>query len=130
MLLDSFFKIVETSREDDKTVVAIRLEKQHAIYDGHFPGNPVVPGVCLIQMIREVIEVLNGQKLMLTEADEIKFLNIVNPMMVDVLRIEIKNRPKNENPLAFSIVINDGQTTYLKMRAGFAGYCMENQASS
>ncbi|HNX06775.1 MAG TPA: hypothetical protein PKL96_04275 [Bacteroidales bacterium] len=130
MLLHSFFKIVETSREDDKTVVIVQLEKQHSIYEGHFPGNPVAPGVCLIQMIREVIEVLKDQKLMLAEADEIKFLNIVNPLMVDVLRIEIKNRPKSENPLAFNIVINDGQTTYLKMRAGFTGSCAEKQAST
>ncbi len=130
MLLHSFFKIVETSREDDKTVVIVQLEKQHSIYEGHFPGNPVAPGVCLIQMIREVIELLKDQKLMLAEADEIKFLNIVNPLMVDALRIEIKNRPKSENPLAFNIVINDGQTTYLKMRAGFTGYCAENHAST
>ncbi len=122
MLLHSFFKIVQTSLGEDKTVVTIQLVKEHPIYEGHFPGNPVVPGVCLVQMIREVIEVLKNQKIMLTGADEIKFLNIVNPMVVDLLKIEIKKRPKSENPLAFSIVITDGQITYLKMRADFTTY--------
>ncbi len=122
MLLDTFFKILSTSREEEKTVVQVELEKDHKIYEGHFPGNPVVPGVCLIQMIREVIEELQGQKLRLMAADETKFLNIVNPLTSNFLTIEVKNRPKSENPLAFSFFITDGQFTYLKMRADFCSY--------
>lgn len=122
MLLDTFFKILSTSREEEKTVVQVELEKDHNIYEGHFPGNPVVPGVCLIQMIREVVEDLQDQKLRLIAADEIKFLNIVNPLTANLLTIEIKNRPKSENPLAFNFIITDGQLTYLKMRADLSSF--------
>ncbi|HNW88369.1 MAG TPA: hydroxymyristoyl-ACP dehydratase [Bacteroidales bacterium] len=122
MLLDTFFKILSTSREEEKTVVQVELEKDHKIYEGHFPGNPVVPGVCLIQMIREVVEELQGQKLRLMAADETKFLNIVNPLTSNFLTIEVKNRPKSENPLAFSFIITDGRLTYLKMRADFSSF--------
>ena len=122
MLLDTFFKILSTSREEEKTVVQVELEKDHNIYEGHFPGNPVVPGVCLIQMIREVVEELQDQKLRLIAADEIKFLNIVNPLTANLLTIEIKNRPKSENPLAFNFIITDGQLTYLKMRADLSSF--------
>lgn len=120
MLLDTFFKIVNTSKEEEKTIIKVELDKDHKIYEGHFPGNPVVPGVCLIQMIKEVIEVQQQQKLRLTTADEIKFLNIVNPLTANLLDIEIKKRPNAENPLAFSIIITDGQITYLKMKAEFS----------
>jgi len=120
MLLDTFFKILSTSKEDEKTIVKVELDKDHKIYEGHFPGNPVVPGVCLVQMIKEVVEVQQELKLRLTSADEIKFLNIVNPLTANLLTIEIKKRPNAENPLAFSIIITDGQLTYLKMRAEFS----------
>jgi len=120
MLLDTFFKILDTSKEEEKTIVKVELDKDHKIYEGHFPGNPVVPGVCLIQMIKEVVEVQQGLRLRLTSADEIKFLNIVNPVTSNLLNIEIKKRPNAENPLALSIIITDGQVTYLKMRAEFS----------
>jgi len=119
MLLDDFFKILDSSKEDEKTIVLIELNKEHNIYEGHFPGNPVVPGVCLIQMIKETIETLLGKKLMMTAADEIKFLNIVNPLTANRLSIEIKSRINTGNPLAFAIIITDGTVTYLKMRAEF-----------
>lgn len=122
MLLDTFFKILSTSKEEEKTIVKVELDKGHKIYEGHFPGNPVVPGVCLIQMIKEVIEVQQQQKLRLITADEIKFLNIVNPLTANLLTIEIKNRPKSENPLAFNFIITDGQLTYLKMRADLSSF--------
>jgi len=120
MLLDTFFKIVNTSKEEEKTTVKVELDKDHKIYEGHFPGNPVVPGVCLIQMIKEVIEVQQQQKLRLTTADEIKFLNIVNPLTANLLNIEVKKRLNAESPLAFYIIITDGQITYLKMKAEFS----------
>lgn len=120
MLLDTFFKIVNTSQEEEKTMVQVELDKDHKIYEGHFPGNPVVPGVCLIQMIKEVIEVQQQQKLRLSTADEIKFLNIVNPLTANLLNIEIKKRPNAENQMAFSIIMTDGQITYLKMKAEFS----------
>ncbi len=119
MLLDDFFKIIDSSKEDEKTTVMVELDKEHKIYEGHFPGNPVVPGVCLIQMIKESIETLQGKKLMMTAADEIKFLNIVNPLTANRLNIEIKNRINTGNPLAFAVVITDGTVTYLKMRAEY-----------
>lgn len=120
MLLDDFFKILSSSKEDEKTKVLIELNKEHKIYEGHFPGNPVVPGVCLIQMIKETIETLQGKKLMMNAADEIKFLNIVNPLTANRLNIEIKNRINTGNPLAFAVIITDGTVTYLKMRAEYA----------
>ena len=119
MLLHSFFNILDTSKEEDKTIVHVELNKNHQIFEGHFPGNPVVPGVCMIQMIREVLEVIQSKKLQLTVADEIKFLNIVNPLSTKLLTLEIKNRPKSENPLSYNIIITDGQIIYLKMRAEY-----------
>ncbi len=122
MLLNSFFEILSTSNHEDKILVKVKLKRNHSIYDGHFPGNPVVPGVCLIQMIREVIEVLQNQKLRLDGADEVKFLNIVNPLISEILTIEIKKRTNTDNPLAFNVIVTDESKVYIKMKADFSVY--------
>ncbi|HOY31144.1 MAG TPA: hypothetical protein PKW80_04625 [Bacteroidales bacterium] len=119
MLLKTFFNILDIKTEGEKTLAQVELIKDHKIYEGHFPQNPVAPGVCLIQMIRETLEVCLEKKIMLETADEIKFINIVNPVICEILTIEINKRPKAASPLAFSIIITGGEIIYFKMKAEF-----------
>ncbi len=119
MLLNSFFKILSTSVQEEKTLVEVEINGGHEIFEGHFPGNPVVPGVCLVQMIRETIEVLQNKTFNLEKADEIKFMNMVIPEQSSKLTLEIQQRTKSENPYAYSIIITDGPTVFLKMKADF-----------
>ena len=56
-LLPNFYKVTHSEHinETDR-VVQVMLNPQHPIYNGHFPQQPVVPGVCMLQMIKECIE--------------------------------------------------------------------------
>lgn len=55
MLLENFYKIIHRKeREDGKQAIEIELNPGHVLYQGHFPGQPVVPGVCTLQMIKKV----------------------------------------------------------------------------
>ena len=57
MLLENFYKIIHIKeREDGKQAIEIELNPGHMLYQGHFPGQPVVPGVCTLQMIKESAE--------------------------------------------------------------------------
>ena len=45
MLLENFYKIIHIKeREDGKQAIEIELNPGHMLYQGHFPGQPVVPG--------------------------------------------------------------------------------------
>ena len=44
-----------TILEDKGQEVKIRLNPDHEIYRAHFPGNPITPGVCIVQIISEVL---------------------------------------------------------------------------
>ena len=116
MLVNKFFEIRNITSQDEKTLVEVDINKEHEVFEGHFPGNPVVPGVFLIQMIREVIEELQHKKFRIDKADEIKFMNMVIPQQSSHLTLEIQQRTKSENPFAYSILVTDGQTLFLKMK--------------
>ena len=91
MLLKNFYKIIELDGSDKENIKAIiDLNKDHEVYEGHFPGNPVVPGVCLTQLIKEIMESVENTELILVYADNIKFLAIVNPEINNRLQIYLK----------------------------------------
>jgi len=89
MLLNNFFSIRSVQRDDTVNLknnpvtryrVDIHLDVSHSIFQGHFPGNPVVPGVCQIHMITETLSEILGNRLFLTWADNVKFLSMINPV--------------------------------------------------
>ena len=47
-LLPNFYKVTHSEHINETDwVVQVMLNPQHAIYSGHFPQQPVVPGVCM-----------------------------------------------------------------------------------
>jgi 3-hydroxyacyl-[acyl-carrier-protein] dehydratase len=80
MILQGDFYTIENLQVDGNTVQAgLHLNAKHLIYEGHFPGQPVTPGVCMMQMIKEIIETVLSHKTRLVRADEMKFLRMIIP---------------------------------------------------
>ncbi len=79
MLIEGLYKITATEKTADGILAQIHLNKDHAIFKGHFPGNPVMPGVCMIQIIKELTEEATGKNLFLSVSSNIKFMAIINP---------------------------------------------------
>ena len=79
MLRDDFYYVTEIGKNSSSTVYHIRLNPGHVIFDAHFPGEPVTPGVCLIQMGRELVEDFIGRHLRLKLLKNVKFLSMVSP---------------------------------------------------
>ena len=50
-LIGDFFHIVSTKHSEAELVWQVQLNADHYIYRAHFPGNPITPGVCLVQMV-------------------------------------------------------------------------------
>ena len=58
----------------------VELNAGHYIYSAHFPGQPITPGVCIVQMARELIEHSVNKPLVVRSIKTAKFLSIVNPV--------------------------------------------------
>jgi len=78
-LLNDFFFILHQELAADSVKAKISINQHHKIFEGHFPGMPVVPGACMVQVILEIMEMAAGKQVRLTEADAIKFLSMMNP---------------------------------------------------
>ena len=57
IFLNSLYTIKRMLREGDsnKLSAMIRLNPSHEIFKGHFPGNPILPGVCVVQILKEIL---------------------------------------------------------------------------
>ena len=91
MLLENFYKIIHIKeREDGKQAIEIELNPGHVLYQGHFPGQPVVPGVCTLQIIKESAEQIANQPLQYVQIASSKFLSAINPLETPLLQLFIR----------------------------------------
>jgi 3-hydroxyacyl-[acyl-carrier-protein] dehydratase len=100
MLKDDFFKIITLESEENLIKAILELNPSHAIFSGHFPAVPVVPGVCLMQMVKEIMEQVLGVETLLKKADNLKFLAVINPQEIKIIHVEVKIT-KQENEQIF-----------------------------
>lgn len=68
---------------------SIFIHKENPIFKGHFPDNPVMPGVCMIQIIKELTEKALGIELFMQKATNIKFMALINPEVNPLLQLDI-----------------------------------------
>ena len=90
MLLNDFFTINETVKSETEIWAALLIHRNHKIFEGHFPNQPVVPGVCMMQMVKEILEQVIGKETNLTQAADMKFLAVINPLENNLLHASIK----------------------------------------
>ena len=116
-LLENFYTLASsTPNVDGRFECTIVLNALHPIYKGHFPQIPVTPGVCLTQMIKEIVEDKYALKLRLTEADNIKFLGLINPMENNLFKVEFQVSQKEPNQHLVVATISYEGKTFVKFK--------------
>ena len=72
MLIEGLYTIETFNKTEEGISAQIKLNPKHKIFKGHFPGKPIMPGVCMIQIIKELTERSLGQELFLSVASNVK----------------------------------------------------------
>lgn len=117
MLENNFFYIRQLDKEDGKVQAQLELNPGHPIFEGHFPGQPVVPGVCMVQMVKEILQQSLNLRLQLQSADHIKFLSIIDPRQTQDIKAEITyKQEENEVDIVASLQKEEGVSLKLKGR--------------
>ena len=90
MLLKDFYKVVSLEKNDSQKYVAIIfVNESHEVFKGHFPGNPIMPGVCMMQIIKELTEQITNSSLVMQSLSNVKFMALINPFVTPELRLEL-----------------------------------------
>ena len=121
ILLNDFFFIQQLEKSQDSVKAKISINPHHEIFKGHFPEKPVVPGVCMVQIILELMEKSNQRKTRLTTADSIKFLSVMNPKENELIEVTIHCTTVG-NDVVVNASIFSGPVTFFKLKATLAPF--------
>jgi 3-hydroxyacyl-[acyl-carrier-protein] dehydratase len=87
------------SGEAERVVASARFPNDSAWFSGHFPDNPMVPGVALIALVVEAVrerERIEGRSLAITGVRRVRFRLPVRPG--DEVTLEAIRMPKKDGP--------------------------------
>jgi len=115
MLKGNFYTVVNSSGTTPgcrKSVLLIH--KEHAIFSGHFPGLPIVPGVCMMQIVKEQLEDEVQRTLHLVSSANIKFLSLINPQTHPQIEVKVDYQAVPDGYLAEGS-ISVGDTLFFKI---------------
>jgi len=114
MPIKNLYKIISSEKTESGVFVKIHIDKDNPIFKGHFPENPIMPGVCMLQIIKEITEQAIGRKLRMRQANNVKFLSLINPevnpnLTLDIAiteegdEVKVKNISSFENTVALKM---------------------------
>ena len=105
MLVPGFYTIDSIEEIDGGIVGHIKLDPAHDLYKGHFPDQPVVPGVMQLQIVKEIFEKYLGKNLSIKKVRQIKYMIPIIPD--DYHRLSFELKFKNTSTIVFQITSGD-----------------------
>ena len=116
MLLKDFYNILSLDKIDgQKYNAVISINEKHEVFKGHFPGNPVMPGVCMMQIIKELAEEISGSSLMMQSLSNVKFMALINPEVTPELKLELEVTETEDQTIKVKNTTSFNETVALKM---------------
>ena len=119
MLKNTLYIIQHIEQTTNSIEALIALNSAHEIFMGHFPVRAVLPGACMLQIIKELLEEALHSKLRLIKADEIKFLRIIEPDANTVVSFFIDFEQVEENVFNVNAKILKAGVVCYKMKASY-----------
>lgn len=120
MLKNKLYTFASLEEQDNgKYRVEVTLDPTHTIFEGHFPSQPVLPGVCLMEILKEILREVKNKPLNLKSAANIKYLKTVDPGLDPRLVFEVQvNEEAGELKVNATSFLQDGSPNF-KIKASF-----------
>jgi 3-hydroxyacyl-[acyl-carrier-protein] dehydratase len=119
ILQGNFYSVLQPVMEPASLQVILKLNAHHPIFKGHFPGQPVVPGVCMLQIVKELVEMAVGGPVQLSKANELKFLTVIDPLQNDLINAEMNYSTDANGFTAVVARFFCGDTSFFKFKGVF-----------
>jgi len=116
MLRNDFYTILSKNVINENSFSAtISINEKHDIFNGHFPQNPVVPGVCMLQMVKDLLEDELQKTVQLKNIGNVKFTAVVNPTQNPTLDIKITYELTDGKSYKINSIISSKEVVFLKI---------------
>lgn len=102
--------------EDGSHIASIRINPDCEVFKGHFPGYPVVPGVCSMETVKECAEAIIGRKTFMNNIQQCRFRNLIEPGKVENLDIKINFSDIDGGKRIVASVCKD-EVTFMELKA-------------
>ena len=116
MLLNKYFTIASHQHQANSHLFELDLLPDCEVYQGHFPGNPVSPGVCSLQMIKECAESILGKPLFLSHINQCRYTALITPSECPQIQLQLS---LSENEGVYQLIASLGRNgnSYLELKA-------------
>jgi 3-hydroxymyristoyl/3-hydroxydecanoyl-(acyl carrier protein) dehydratase len=111
ILKDDFFTIREQT-ENEGWICRLSLNASHPVYQAHFPGNPVTPAVCIVQIVKEVASACYSKPFFIREIKNVKFLHVLNPAEHDEVFVHLSRKTDNDGMYLISASVKKDATVF------------------
>lgn len=112
VLKNDLYNIKGMSEADETVSFNVGFNPSCFIYKAHFPGNPITPGVCIVQTAKELLEEMTGRQLEIAEAKDVKFLNILSPSANDAVDFAFTDVTSDSNSVKAKVEVKSGDEVF------------------
>jgi len=101
-----WYLLKEINQSEDNEISAdIRVPSDSHWFDGHFPGEPILPGVAQIGMVLDAIRKAHHPDLMISSVRRVRFKHIIRPD--DQLKIIAVPLKQETDSYSFRILVQE-----------------------
>ena len=116
---NDLFSIETINHEGGVITATLGINADSEILEGHFPGHPVVPGACMLQITKEVLEDVLQTSLRLKKADQLKFMTMIDPANAQHVELDITYKHQDDGSIITHAKLSNLDTVYFKLQGSF-----------
>lgn len=104
MLLEGdYYTLTHAETDNVSGLFTISINPASSIFQGHFPGTPVCPGVCSVELVRECASIVMEHEVRMSRISKCRFLSVI--------------RPQDNRPLLLSLSITQKGDDICQLKA-------------
>ncbi|MGZ3874874.1 MAG: hypothetical protein ACXVJD_18280 [Mucilaginibacter sp.] len=113
------FKIEKLTHEAQMINATLAVNPHSPIFKGHFPGQPVVPGACMLQLVKDILEDVLENKIQLKKASQLKFIRMIDPTITRSVQLELSYKYVDGDAVSINARLTDSDEVCFKFQGIF-----------
>ncbi len=112
-MFSDLFNISSRTQEAGSSRWEVTLNPESGIFKVHFPGNPIMPGACQLEMFRQLAGDALGKDVDIASVNNIKYLALIDPR--ELQRFTVTGTfTATEDATKCTVVVSSEEKTYTK----------------